>query len=166
MNSINNQFKIDTDQFLSFVLPTFNESENIILLLDELLSNFGDFQLELIVIDDNSSDGTHNLVRERAKKDSRIRLINRLDRSGLSSAIKEGCLNASGEIIAIMDTDGQHQVSVMKDAIKKCPGPEKREHVHLNFYNYSTKKAVDINWCPINTLKCPRAYRRPDLIEP
>ena len=62
---------------------------NIILLLDELLSNFGDFQLELIVIDDNSSDGTLNLVRERAKKDSRIRLINRLDRSGLSSAIKE-----------------------------------------------------------------------------
>ncbi len=142
MNSINNQFKIDTDQFLSFVLPTFNESENIILLLDELLSNFGDFQLELIVIDDNSSDGTHNLVRERAKKDRRIRLINRLDRSGLSSAIKEGCLNASGEIIAIMDTDGQHQVSVMKDAIKKLLYNRLDVVIGSRFHNESEIKGL------------------------
>ena len=56
-------------------------------------------------------------MRESAKKDLRIRLINRLGRSGLSSAIKEGCLSASGEIISIMDTDGQNQVEDIRNAI-------------------------------------------------
>jgi len=42
--------------------------------------------------------------------------------------------------------------------------PFKREHVHLNFYNYETGKAVDAKWCPISTVQCPREFRRPDLI--
>ena len=104
---------------ISFVLPSFNERYNILPLLDELLELSDVYELELIVIDDNSTDGTSLLVRERAKKDRKIRLINRLGRSGLSSAIKEGCLNATGEVIAIMDTDGQHEVSAIKAAIQK-----------------------------------------------
>jgi spore coat polysaccharide biosynthesis protein SpsF len=39
-----------------------------------------------------------------------------------------------------------------------------REHVHLNFYDYSTGKAVNEEWCPVNTLKCLEGFRRPDLI--
>ena len=104
---------------ISFVLPSFNERNNILPLLDELLELSDVYELELIVIDDNSTDGTSSLVRELAKKDRKIRLINRLGRSGLSSAIKEGCLNATGEVIAIMDTDGQHEVSAIKVAIQK-----------------------------------------------
>ncbi len=104
---------------ISFVLPSFNERKNILPLLDELLELSDVYELELIVIDDNSTDGTSSLVRERAKKDRKIRLINRLGRSGLSSAIKEGCINATGEVIAIMDTDGQHEVSSIKVAIQK-----------------------------------------------
>ena len=104
---------------ISFVLPSFNERNNILPLLDELLELSDVYELELIVIDDNSTDGTSSLVRERAKKNRRIRLINRLGRSGLSSAIKEGCINATGEVIAIMDTDGQHEVSSIKVAIQK-----------------------------------------------
>ena len=99
---------------ISFVLPSFNERNNILPLLDELLELSDVYELELIVVDDNSTDGTSALVRERAKKNRKIRLINRLGRSGLSSAIKEGCLNATGEVIAIMDTDGQ------KDDDFKC----------------------------------------------
>lgn len=41
---------------------------------------------------------------------------------------------------------------------------EKREHIHLNFLNYQTSSAVDSKWCPINTIKCPKEYCRPDLI--
>jgi spore coat polysaccharide biosynthesis protein SpsF len=40
----------------------------------------------------------------------------------------------------------------------------KREHVHLNFYNYSKQEAVDESWCPISTVSCPKIFRRPDLI--
>ena len=104
---------------LSVILPTFNERNNILTLLDELLNLSNSYEVELIVVDDNSTDGTSSLVRELAKKDRRIRLINRLGRAGLSSAIKEGCLCATGEILAIMDTDGQHEVSSILKGIKK-----------------------------------------------
>jgi len=42
--------------------------------------------------------------------------------------------------------------------------PMQREHVHLNFYDYSLGQAVDSDWCPINTIKCPGSFRRPDLV--
>ena len=40
----------------------------------------------------------------------------------------------------------------------------KREHVHLNFFDYSTQKPVNDDWCPISTLKCPNEFARPDLV--
>ena len=39
-----------------------------------------------------------------------------------------------------------------------------REHVHLNFFDYSTGQAVDEYWCPVSTIKCPEGFRRPDLV--
>lgn len=39
-----------------------------------------------------------------------------------------------------------------------------REHLHLNFYDYSTGRAVDSEWCPISTIECPEGFRRPDLV--
>jgi spore coat polysaccharide biosynthesis protein SpsF len=54
--------------------------------------------------------------------------------------------------------------SLLRDANKRVRDPFKREHVHLNFYDYETGKAVDSKWCPISTVRCPREFRRPDLI--
>ena len=42
--------------------------------------------------------------------------------------------------------------------------PKKMEHVHLNFYDYSSQIAVDETWCPISTIKCPNQWARPDII--
>ena len=39
-----------------------------------------------------------------------------------------------------------------------------REHVHLNFFDYETGKAVDTKWCPISTVKCPKDFRRPEIV--
>ena len=39
-----------------------------------------------------------------------------------------------------------------------------REHVHLNFFDYTTQRAVDESWCPISTVQCPADFRRPDLV--
>ena len=104
-------------QNVSVVLPTFNERKNISPLINELLRLSKLFEIELIVVDDNSSDGTASIVRQIAQSDRRIRLIKRVGRAGLSSAIKEGCLCATGSIIAIMDTDGQHEVNTISSAI-------------------------------------------------
>ena len=107
------------DCTVSIILPTYNEAQNIIPLIKRILEFSQLYDLELLVIDDNSNDGTTSLVREIAQKDKRIRLFNRIDRSGLSSAIKEGILNATGEIIAIMDSDGQHEPIAIIEAIEE-----------------------------------------------
>ena len=104
---------------LSVVLPTYNERENISLLLHELLSLDQPYELEVLVIDDDSTDGTDELVRSLAKRDFRIRLIRRVGRSGLASAIKEGVLNATGDVAVVMDSDGQHRPQDMISAVNK-----------------------------------------------
>lgn len=54
--------------------------------------------------------------------------------------------------------------SLLKDARERHHDPRQREHVHLNFYDYSLGQAVDAQWCPISTVKCPAEFRRPDLV--
>ena len=54
--------------------------------------------------------------------------------------------------------------SLLEEARKRGPDAQQREHVHLNFYDYSTGEVVDSEWCPVSTIKCPEAFRRPDLI--
>lgn len=53
---------------------------------------------------------------------------------------------------------------LLAEARVRHSDPRQREHVHLNFYDYSTAKPVDSEWCPVSTVKCPREFRRPDLV--
>ncbi len=107
---------------LSIVLPTYNERENIIPLTQKLLSLTEQYELEILVVDDDSIDGTSEIIKELSKKNPQIRLIRRVGRSGLASAIKEGLLAATGDIAAVMDSDGQHEPSAILDALKKLNG--------------------------------------------
>ena len=88
---------------ITIVIPTFNEIKNISSIINQLLVIDFSSDFEIIIVDDNSSDGTAEKVRELVHNDKRIRLINRVGRSGLSSAIKEGCLCASGELVVVID---------------------------------------------------------------
>lgn len=54
--------------------------------------------------------------------------------------------------------------SLLKEARERHADPQQREHVHLNFFNYETGQAVDEQWCPVSTVKCPQGFRRPDLV--
>ena len=54
--------------------------------------------------------------------------------------------------------------SLLKDARERHHDPRQREHVHLNFYDYSVAQAVNAQWCPISSVKCPPEFRRPDLV--
>ena len=111
--------KKEKKRIISIVIPTFNEQNNVSNIINQLLSLDIVYEIEIIVVDDNSYDGTAKLVREYGRLDKRVRLISRLGRSGLSSAIKEGCLCASGDIIAVMDADGQHDPTYIELALRK-----------------------------------------------
>ncbi len=104
---------------LSVIMPAYNERNNISILIRNLLILIDNYELEILVVDDDSSDGTTSYIKELARQDYRIRLIHRVDRSGLSSAIKEGILDASGDFVAVMDSDGQHEPIALINAIQK-----------------------------------------------
>ena len=93
---------------LSIVVPTFNERENVAVLIERLAACLEGRSWEVIFVDDDSPDGTANAVRERAAMDSRVRCIKRIGRRGLSSACVEGMLATSAPYIAVIDADLQH----------------------------------------------------------
>ena len=102
---------------VSIVLPTYNERGNIEPLLAQLLPLKQRFDLEILVVDDDSADGTAELVRQLAHGEPCLRLIRRVGRAGLASAIKEGLLDATGDLVVVMDSDGQHQPSSVLEAL-------------------------------------------------
>lgn len=98
---------------LSVVVPTFNERENVVELIARIGRVLDGVELEVIVVDDDSPDGTAAVVREIAQRDRRVRVLRRVGRTGLSSACIEGMLAASGSRIAVMDADLQHDESLL-----------------------------------------------------
>ena len=103
---------------LSIVLPTWNERGNIEPLLAQLLPLQQQVDLEILVVDDDSADGTAELVRQLAQRHPCLRLIRRVGRSGLASAIKEGLLDATGDLALVMDSDGQHEPAAVLRAVQ------------------------------------------------
>lgn len=105
---------------LSVVLATYNEVEGIGPMVQQLLSQLdqdGGPLLEVIVVDDDSPDGTAQVVRRLSRQDPRVHLLLRCDRSGLASAIRDGLLSASGELAVVMDADGQHDPAIIHAAV-------------------------------------------------
>ncbi|MGN6585213.1 MAG: glycosyltransferase, partial [Rhizobiaceae bacterium] len=93
---------------LSIIVPTFNERPNVALLVDKLRQVLIGVEWEVIFVDDDSTDGTMELVRRIASSDSRVRGIRRVGRRGLSGACVEGILSSSARFVAVMDGDLQH----------------------------------------------------------
>lgn len=89
---------------LSIVLPTYNERENILLLMDEI-EKVLDVPYEVIVVDDDSPDGTWRAVEEYALKHAQVRLLRRVDARGLTGALNEGIKLARGPLVMWMDVD-------------------------------------------------------------
>lgn len=99
---------------ISVILPTYNERENIRCLLPEVSQSclFYRKQFEIIVVDDNSSDGTAVVVRKLMRENKKIRLVERKER-GLGTAVKDGIKAARGDIVLVMDTDFNHSPQII-----------------------------------------------------
>jgi dolichol-phosphate mannosyltransferase len=98
---------------LTVILPTFNERENVREIIARLEDALVGLRWEILFVDDDSPDGTADLIRSFARRDSRIRLLHRIGRRGLSSACIEGVLATTAPSIAIMDADLQHDETIL-----------------------------------------------------
>ena len=93
---------------LSVVVPTFNERDNVTVLYLRLEAALAGIAWEVVFVDDNSPDGTWDVVRALAQRDSRVRCVRRIGRRGLSGACIEGILASSAPYAAVIDADLQH----------------------------------------------------------
>lgn len=93
---------------LSVIVPTFNERDNVTVLYRRLEATLVNVAWEVVFVDDNSPDGTSDVVRSLAQQDSRVRCIRRIGRRGLSGACIEGILASSAPYAAVIDADLQH----------------------------------------------------------
>lgn len=98
---------------LAIVLPTYNERENIVEVIAAIEEALQGLRWELIVVDDDSPDGTADIVRGYARRNDRIRLLHRVGRRGLSSACIEGIMATSANYVAVMDADMQHDETIL-----------------------------------------------------
>jgi dolichol-phosphate mannosyltransferase len=98
---------------LAVVIPTMNERDNVPILVQRLNRVLAGIAWEAIFVDDDSPDGTADLVREIGRRQPHIRVVQRLGRRGLSSACIEGILASSAPYVAVMDGDLQHDEALL-----------------------------------------------------
>jgi dolichol-phosphate mannosyltransferase len=97
----------------SLVLPTYNEAENLPELLPKIREVLKDIPHEIIVVDDDSPDHTWEVALHLTQEMQDAHVIRRVGRRGLSSAIIEGFLAAKGDVLGVMDADGQHDIDLL-----------------------------------------------------
>ncbi len=98
---------------LSIIVPTFCEAQNIPVLFERFKSALAGLDWEMIVVDDDSPDGTADIAFDLAARDKRIRCIRRVGRNGLAGAVIEGFLSSSAPLVGVIDGDLQHDESIL-----------------------------------------------------
>jgi dolichol-phosphate mannosyltransferase len=103
------------DAVLSIIVPTYNEKENIRTIIEAILSLFDRVQIEgeVIIVDDDSPDGTGSIATSIKESEPRLQVIVRRGVRGLSSATLSGFEIAKGDILLVMDSDLSHPVELI-----------------------------------------------------
>jgi dolichol-phosphate mannosyltransferase len=98
---------------VSIVVPTYNERGNLPVLLRRLGATLASLDHEIIVVDDDSPDGTWRLAQRLAIDQPEVRVVRRVGRRGLSSAVVDGMRMATGSCVAVLDADLQHDEAAL-----------------------------------------------------
>ena len=101
------------------IVPVFNEAQNIRPLVQALTAVLEGMDFEILFVDDGSTDGSQSIVEELAIEDRRIRLIRRIGRRGLASAVTEGFLATLAPVVAVIDGDMQHDERILPKLISE-----------------------------------------------
>ncbi len=107
------------DLKLALAIPTLNEGENIRRVLDRVRSvlDLVGVRYEILVVDDDSRDGTAEIVTAVTQEDPRVRLLVRKGQRGLSGAILYGWQHTDAGILGVMDADLQHPPELLPELL-------------------------------------------------
>ncbi len=107
---------------LSVIVPTFNESENIKTIIHKISESMKaakvTYDYEILVVDDNSPDGTAKLAAE-LRKEYPVRVLLRRNKKGLSSAVIDGFAHAKGDILCVIDADLSHPPALIPKLVSQ-----------------------------------------------
>ena len=98
---------------LSVVVPTYRERDNVPVLFERLKAALAGLPWEMIVVDDDSPDGTSDVAFAMARRDARMRCLRRVNRYGLAGAVIEGWLASGADFVAVIDGDLQHDEAIL-----------------------------------------------------
>ena len=98
---------------LSVIVPTYRESANIPVLFERMKAALDGLPWEMIVVDDDSPDGTSEVAFAIAASDRRLRCLRRVNRTGLAGAVIEGWMSSSADLVAVIDGDLQHDECIL-----------------------------------------------------
>lgn len=104
----------------SVILPTYKEKDNIVELITAIFETLDPLAMdfEVVVVDDNSPDGTADAVRDNFGADKRVNLFVRTEDRGLATAIRYGIRHSTGDVLVFMDTDFNHDPVIIPQMIK------------------------------------------------
>lgn len=109
------------------ITPTYNERENIRILIPKVIASFKESSIdgEMIIVDDNSPDGTGKLAEELASESDMVEVLNRPSKMGLGSAYREGfryALSKGFNGMIEMDADLSHNPACIPEFVRKLEG--------------------------------------------
>lgn len=109
---------------IATIIPTYNEGENIKILIPKILEVFREAAIdgEVIIVDDNSPDGTGEVAEELAKNSDRVLVLKRPGKMGLGSAYKDGfryALSRNRDGVIEMDADLSHNPAYIREFVRK-----------------------------------------------
>ena len=102
---------------ISIIIPTYNEKDNVLPLIEKLHSVLSGYNYEVVFVDDNSRDGTIELVKSLSSKYP-VKIIVRKDVKGLATAVVEGFKHAAGQLFVVMDADLQHPPELIPNLLQ------------------------------------------------
>jgi dolichol-phosphate mannosyltransferase len=104
---------------LAVIVPTFNERDNVVPIVGALQRALVGIDFEIIFVDDDSPDGTADAVRVLSRTTPNVRVIQRINRRGLASAVIEGMMASPAPYLAVIDGDMQHDEAVLPEMLAK-----------------------------------------------
>ena len=104
---------------LAIIVPTYNERGNLVPLLGLLAEGLSGIDYEVVIVDDDSTDSTAAAARSLAQQNQRVRVLQRIGRRGLASAVVEGMLATSAPFLLVMDADLQHDERIIPSMLQK-----------------------------------------------